>query len=183
MSKPKIADGSYQEIHGNECWWTHLGNVSSFFFLLFLGFFFVGPELTLTCNQTSELTAYQDCIRGFGVAQLNEKFEVLRQIGNLFVVRPENIKGLLEEGALSKVDRRVLHSCITMRSDYKSEKISQYFEEDTEGGQRVLAKSQNLKGLFLALSFFCFLSGELTSSFFSLSLSLSLSLSFFHPDL
>ena len=117
-------------------------------------------EQKLTClgwNQTSELTAYQDCIRAFGVAQLNEKFEVLRQIGNLFVVRPENIKGLLEEGALSKVDRRVLHSCITMRSDYKSEKISQYFEEGTEGGQRVLAKSQNLKGLFLALSFFCFL--------------------------
>lgn len=64
-------------------------------------------------------------------------------------MRPENIKGLLEEGVLSKVDRRVLHSCITMRSDYKTEKISQYFEEAKDQEQRALAKSQNLKGFVL----------------------------------
>jgi len=115
---------------------------------------FLSTPHPLSSRYSRELTSYQDCIRAFGLPQLVEKFDILRQIGNLFVVRPENIKGLLEEDLLSKVDRRVLHSCITMRADYKTEKISQYFEEEPDQEHKASPKTQNLKG-FLSPSVSC----------------------------
>lgn len=70
---------------------------------------------------TKDLAMYQDAIATFGSPALNDRFEMLRSLGNLFIVQPSVLKGYMREGHLSKIDERLLHAFLLRRSDYAKE--------------------------------------------------------------
>ncbi|KAI8805612.1 exocyst complex component Sec10-like protein [Cladochytrium replicatum] len=92
-----------------------------------------------------DLAYYQQTIALFQQPTLNERFEMLREIGTLFVVKPENLRTLLNQGSsdksngtansrggaksaksevgvgdsyLSKVDVELLYPYLSMRADW-----------------------------------------------------------------
>lgn len=53
-----------------------------------------------------------------GISILAAKFDLLREIGSLFIVKPENLKSIVQEGYLSRIDVSTLHPYLMMRSDW-----------------------------------------------------------------
>jgi hypothetical protein len=62
-------------------------------------------------------------VASFKILAINERFELLRQLGNVFVVKPEHLKPMLEEGQLARIDPAILHSFIVNRADFKQAKL------------------------------------------------------------
>lgn len=54
----------------------------------------------------------------YGIPVLAERFDMLRQLGNLFVVGADSIKSYLSESALVKIDARLLRPFLMQRVDY-----------------------------------------------------------------
>lgn len=70
---------------------------------------------------TKDLAMYQDSVATFGIPALNDRFEMLRSLGNLFIVQPSVLKGYMREGSLGKIDEKLLHAFLLRRSDYAKE--------------------------------------------------------------
>ena len=54
----------------------------------------------------------------FGLTNITERFDMLREIGTLFIVKPENLKSIIQDGALSRVEITFLRPYLMMRSDW-----------------------------------------------------------------
>jgi hypothetical protein len=54
----------------------------------------------------------------FGIALVTERFEMARQLGNLFVISPEIIKSYMSESHLAKIDDRLLRPYLMQRADF-----------------------------------------------------------------
>ncbi|GAA96373.1 uncharacterized protein L969DRAFT_91493 [Mixia osmundae IAM 14324] len=67
---------------------------------------------------TKDLALYQDSIAAFGISTLSDRFDMLRQLGNVFIVRPEILKSYLSEGHLARIEPNLLRAYLTQRSDY-----------------------------------------------------------------
>ncbi|KAK0538566.1 Exocyst complex component 5 [Tilletia horrida] len=67
---------------------------------------------------TKDLAAYQDAIAGFGISALVDRFEMLRQLGNLFIVQPSVLKSYMREGHLAAIDEALLRPYLLRRTDY-----------------------------------------------------------------
>ena len=67
----------------------------------------------------NDLQAYQSTLAEFGVGEVNDSFGILRELGNLFLVAPQNLAGVAGEGHLSGVDGKVLKEYISLRTDWK----------------------------------------------------------------
>ncbi|CAD6890336.1 unnamed protein product [Tilletia laevis] len=67
---------------------------------------------------TKDLAAYQDAIAGFGISALVDRFEMLRQLGNLFIVQPSVLKSYMREGHLASIDEALLRPYLLRRTDY-----------------------------------------------------------------
>jgi hypothetical protein len=50
---------------------------------------------------------------------------MLRELGNVFLVKPEILRSLLSEGYLAKIERRNLIPFLKMREDWHSARIDQ----------------------------------------------------------
>lgn len=61
---------------------------------------------------------YQDTITEFGIPALNDRFEMVRQLGNVFIVQPEILKTYLNESYLARIENRLLRPFVMQRSDY-----------------------------------------------------------------
>lgn len=61
---------------------------------------------------------YHEIIVLFKVESLNEYFGILKEICNLFIVKPENIKTVMQEGYLGRIEPTVMHSYLALRSDW-----------------------------------------------------------------
>lgn len=59
----------------------------------------------------------------FKLPGLDERFEMLRQLGNIFVVKPEILKSILSEGYLARLDPSVLYPYLEKRIDFKTAKL------------------------------------------------------------
>lgn len=70
-----------------------------------------------------DLAKYQETVAIFKIPEVNERFELLRQLANIYVVLPENLKELTEEGVLVRLDPMVLHAFVALRADYKQAKL------------------------------------------------------------
>lgn len=82
-----------------------------------------------------DLKTYQDTIATFGVPALHERFEFLRQLGNVFLVRPEILKSYITENYLGRIDASLLRPYLAQRSDWgQFEKGFNDTEGDTEDG-------------------------------------------------
>ncbi|EST09944.1 Exocyst complex component Sec10-like protein [Kalmanozyma brasiliensis GHG001] len=70
---------------------------------------------------TKDLAMYQDAIGTFGIPVLSDRFEMLRQLGNLFIVQASVLKSYMREGHLAKIDERLLRPYLLRRADYAKE--------------------------------------------------------------
>lgn len=70
---------------------------------------------------TKDLAMYQDAIGTFGITVLSDRFEMLRQLGNLFIVQASVLKSYMREGHLAKIDERLLRPYLLRRADYAKE--------------------------------------------------------------
>ncbi|KAG8956725.1 Exocyst complex component 5 [Tulasnella sp. 424] len=65
-----------------------------------------------------DLKSYQDTIATFGISALDERFEFIRQLGNVFLVRPEILKTYITEDHLGRIDSRLLRPYLMQRVDW-----------------------------------------------------------------
>ncbi|KAL0949322.1 hypothetical protein HGRIS_009397 [Hohenbuehelia grisea] len=65
-----------------------------------------------------DIKSYQDTISTFGIPSLNERFEFIRQLGNIFLVRPDVLKSYITENYLGRIDTSLLKPYLSLRSDW-----------------------------------------------------------------
>jgi superfamily II DNA or RNA helicase len=53
-----------------------------------------------------------------GFAALSERFDLLREIGSLFLVKPENLKAAIQEGYLSRLEVSDIKPYLMLRADW-----------------------------------------------------------------
>lgn len=70
---------------------------------------------------TKDLAMYQDVVGRFDVPIVSDRFEMLRQLGNLFIVQPAVLKSYMREGHLGKIDEALLRPYLFRRQDYSRE--------------------------------------------------------------
>ncbi|KAJ2553206.1 Exocyst complex component 5, partial [Coemansia sp. RSA 1933] len=74
-----------------------------------------------------DISKYRETINAFSLPVLNEKFSLLQDISNIFLVQPSALKSLLDEGPLSRLDRATLQGFIQMREDCRSSNLVKQF--------------------------------------------------------
>lgn len=67
----------------------------------------------------------------FSIPLLNDRFEMLRQLGNSFIVQPNVLKSYMTESHLGKIDPRLLRPYLAQRSDYSTFSRSLSLEDGT----------------------------------------------------
>lgn len=70
---------------------------------------------------TKDLAMYQDAAGQLGVQVVADRFEMLRQLGNLFIVQPAVLRSYMREGHLAKIDEELLRPYLLRRQDYAKE--------------------------------------------------------------
>ncbi|KAI8911500.1 exocyst complex component Sec10-like protein [Gorgonomyces haynaldii] len=70
------------------------------------------------CQWTTDLSKYHEAIAHFNVETLNEEFDILKELGNLFIVKPENLKAVIREGHLARLEFEVLQPYLVLRPDW-----------------------------------------------------------------
>ncbi|KAI9596433.1 exocyst complex component Sec10-like protein, partial [Syncephalis fuscata] len=99
---------------------------------------------------SKDIAKYQEAIDRFKVQGLTERFEMLRELGNIFLVKPEILRSLLSEGYLAKIDHRSLLPFLKMREDWSSAKIAQLLrgyatDKDLAATEEKISSSDLLK--------------------------------------
>lgn len=74
----------------------------------------------------SDLTAYQEAISSFGIERLNMEYDVLKSIGKLYMVAPEQFKELIADTQLRTMDPKEVEDLIRRRSDFTSSWIGKF---------------------------------------------------------
>lgn len=80
--------------------------------------FFTEDQASTNASAHRDIKMYQDTISGFGIPALNERFEFVRQLGNVFLVRPEILKSYITENYLGRIDPALLKPYLALRSDW-----------------------------------------------------------------
>lgn len=75
---------------------------------------------------TKDIISYQNSIEQWKLPGLSAKFQLLREIANLFTVQPELLTSLTKEGQLMKVKPYILRQFISKRTDYNTN--TNYFD-------------------------------------------------------
>ena len=79
---------------------------------------------------TKDIALYQETISAFNQPILKPRFEMLRQLGNLFIVRPEVLRSYMRDDVhLSKLDPTLLKPYLVQRSDYTLS-LSKYLDKE-----------------------------------------------------
>lgn len=103
-------------------------------FLLEIGCFFHGLLLehmkkfiistTGALILSHDLARYQLCFSQFGITEIDKRFELLKHIGNIYIVRGENVLELVEsDEILSRIDPMEMKELTSLRENFKNEKI------------------------------------------------------------
>ncbi|KAI8089981.1 exocyst complex component Sec10-like protein [Halteromyces radiatus] len=103
---------------------SYLLNVGSEFHSLLVEHFkkyYVTPTGGLLV--TKDIAKYQEVIMMFKIPTLNDRFEMLRQLGNIFVVKPEILRSILSEGYLARLEPNVLYPYLEKRADFKTARL------------------------------------------------------------
>ncbi|KAJ2112983.1 Exocyst complex component 5 [Coemansia sp. RSA 922] len=74
-----------------------------------------------------DVSKYREAISSFGIPALNEKFSILQDISNIFVVQPAALKSLLDEGPLARLDRATVQGFVQMREDGRTSSLVRQF--------------------------------------------------------
>ncbi|TIA77982.1 hypothetical protein E3P92_03717 [Wallemia ichthyophaga] len=79
---------------------------------------------------TKDIALYQETITNFNQAILKPRYEMLRQLGNLFIVRPEVLRAYMRDDVhLSKLDPAMLRPYLSQRSDYTTS-LAKYLDKE-----------------------------------------------------
>lgn len=65
-----------------------------------------------------DIKLYQETIATYGLPALDERFEFIRQLGNVFLVQPGTLKSYVTEDYLGRIDSRLLRPYLAQRSDW-----------------------------------------------------------------
>ncbi|KAG4304911.1 hypothetical protein PORY_001586 [Pneumocystis oryctolagi] len=84
--------------------------------------FFVSPSGGFILAK--DLTEYEKCVEYWGISKLNERFKLLHELGNIFIVRSDILKSLLSEGILARINLKYLIPYISKRTDYYTADIN-----------------------------------------------------------
>jgi len=90
-----------------------------------------------------DLKSYQDTVASFNVPALHERFEFIRQLGNVFLVRPEILRSYITENYLGRIDSTLLRPYLAQRSDWGQ--FEARFNESTDAED--IAADISSKGL------------------------------------
>ncbi|KAJ3216736.1 Exocyst complex component 5 [Dinochytrium kinnereticum] len=82
---------------------------------------------------TKDLAKYYETMSFFKQPPITERFEMLREIGNLFIVKPENLHTVLSEGCLGRIEVQLLQPFLMTRSDWG--RIQKYEVFSGSGGR------------------------------------------------
>ena len=69
----------------------------------------------------------------FRIPSLSERFEFIRQLGNIFLIQPEILKSYITEGYLGRIDASLLRPYLCQRTDWVQFGSKFYEEDDTLG--------------------------------------------------
>ncbi|KAK8846861.1 hypothetical protein IAR55_005951 [Kwoniella newhampshirensis] len=67
---------------------------------------------------TKDLASYQEAMSAYNISAINDRFDMLRQLGNSFIVQPNVLKSYMTESHLGRIDARFLRPYLAQRSDY-----------------------------------------------------------------
>ncbi|KAJ2916426.1 hypothetical protein MD484_g4006, partial [Candolleomyces efflorescens] len=65
-----------------------------------------------------DIKSYQDVISTFGIPALQERFEFIRQLSQIFLIQPEILKSFITENYLGRIESSLLKPYIALRSDW-----------------------------------------------------------------
>ncbi|TPX36908.1 hypothetical protein SmJEL517_g00874 [Synchytrium microbalum] len=65
-----------------------------------------------------DLALYQETIATFGVSALSERFNLLRELANAYIAKPEALRSVIYEGVLGRIDPVLLVPYISLRADW-----------------------------------------------------------------
>ncbi|KAJ3854531.1 exocyst complex component Sec10-like protein [Lentinula lateritia] len=65
-----------------------------------------------------DIRMYQDTISSFGIPSLTERFEFIRQLGQVFLLSPEILKSYITENYLGRIEPSLLKPYLAQRSDW-----------------------------------------------------------------
>ncbi|KAN0131360.1 Exocyst complex component Sec10-like protein [Lactarius tabidus] len=87
-----------------------------------------------------DLKSYQDTIATFAIPALHERFEFIRQLGNVFLVQPEILKSYITENYLGRIEPALLRPYLAQRIDWGH--VEKGFTDETEDvGERTGPKA------------------------------------------
>lgn len=76
---------------------------------------------------TKDVIRYHSVIDKWGISELSENFQILKEIGNLFTVHPNLINSLVTEGQLANLKPFTIRQYITKRTDFNPSYIERFF--------------------------------------------------------
>ncbi|KAG1761353.1 exocyst complex component Sec10-like protein [Suillus occidentalis] len=114
----KVRDAAIQNISGKnrETFLTEIG--VSFHSLLLDHLRRYPVSATGGLMLAKDLKSYQDTVASFNIPALHERFEFIRQLGNVFLVRPEILRSYITENYLGRIDSALLKPYLAQRSDW-----------------------------------------------------------------
>ncbi|KIK44255.1 hypothetical protein CY34DRAFT_802864 [Suillus luteus UH-Slu-Lm8-n1] len=114
----KVRDAAIQNISGKnrEAFLTEIG--VSFHSLLLDHLRKYPVSATGGLMLAKDLKSYQDTVASFNISALHERFEFIRQLGNVFLVRPEILRSYITENYLGRIDSALLKPYLAQRSDW-----------------------------------------------------------------
>ncbi|KAF9534745.1 exocyst complex protein [Crepidotus variabilis] len=146
----KVRDAALQNLSGKnlEVFLTEIGVAFHSLLLEHLRKFPVSATGGLMLAK--DLKSYQDTVSSFNVPALHERFEFIRQLGNVFLVRPEILKSYITENYLGRIDSSLLKPYLALRSDWGS--FEKGFNDQEGVPEEAVAGNQGLKDRFARLS-------------------------------
>jgi len=80
----------------------------------------------------NDINSYLEMLEDFGYESQNSLvvyFKFLRELSNILLVKPENLRSVLQEGSLNLVDIRLFYPFIALRADFRINNIDNLFPE------------------------------------------------------
>ena len=74
---------------------------------------------------------YQDTISTFSIPSLHERFEFLRQLGNVFLISADILTSYITEGYLGRISEELIIPYLEQRSDWSQ--ASKFFNSSSHG--------------------------------------------------
>lgn len=72
------------------------------------------------CMLLRDVNAYRQIFRSFRHAAIDDLFDILHEVANIFALPPENLAGFVRDGKLASMSRQSLMDIVKRRWDYKT---------------------------------------------------------------